>query len=595
MELLNPMDFTTTTGASTALQLMFHQLVRWLQTTSTTTSTTTDSIARISFTSYYTTDLTTFFVTLTIFFVIQLVITVLFFALRYYNWNIRNSRVVQSATLTTSLGGINWRNVFEICLIFLNTYVLCLFPFTVLVSWYFFVFFKLQSVPSVLLPLQHDMLVSGSTYIAFIGNLVIMTLFQIAYVLMMIVYRQSKNHLFFVDWEPKSSASSSSTEQKVSVWRTILVANEYCEMQTIRRSNIVFTLFLIGFMLLGLQLDNNALTHPTLAAASNDNTLQINIVLRFANTTFFWLVFSVGQYLWKYFIYERYLSEPPEQVFLDFCTIAKVSILVVDEKYHGYYLHCRSPHQFAESTMVELVEMLGREEAGLTTDRSLDGAPADVQSFELFLSAEWAAEFRRIKSQLIIPKTINDMLDQRRQRQALIGQQESRMNNQPRSSSLWGVSQRAPRIKNRYGGIKVGWSMFLQQTLPPEKVVTAWNEMLQFLSEFIENNLQLSGLRHVVLEESYTNSLFRTAPDLSVPGQPSVLRTDRDWRFTSIWFLGREMDLLLFNILTYSVLDLMFGNTALSIMLCYLCDWLLCQARQSLGQVSRSLLSLDFI
>jgi len=86
------------------------------------------------------------------------------------------------------------------------------------------------------------------------------------------------------------------------------------------------------------------------------------------------------------------------------CTIAKVSIFLLDEPFHGYYLHCRSPHQvhpishfrpymslpsptppllasltllrviqFADGSMPELVEMLHKEEAGLTVDRSLDG------------------------------------------------------------------------------------------------------------------------------------------------------------------------------------------------------------------------------
>ena len=71
---------------------------------------------------------------------------------------------------------------------------------------------------------------------------------------------------------------------------------------------------------------------------------------------------------------------------MDFCTIAKVSMIVMDEKYHGFYMHCRSPHQFADATMVELVDMLHKEEMGLTTDRSLEGGPPDVQSFEIFLA-----------------------------------------------------------------------------------------------------------------------------------------------------------------------------------------------------------------
>ena len=48
------------------------------------------------------------------------------------------------------------------------------------------------------------------------------------------------------------------------------------------------------------------------------------MILRFANTTFFWLLISYGQYLLKYLVYEQFFVEPPEQLFIDFCTIAKV-------------------------------------------------------------------------------------------------------------------------------------------------------------------------------------------------------------------------------------------------------------------------------
>lgn len=41
------------------------------------------------------------------------------------------------------------------------------------------------------------------------------------------------------------------------------------------------------------------------------------------------------------FVYCRYFSEPPEQVFVDVCTLAKVSVFMLDEKFHGFYLHCR--------------------------------------------------------------------------------------------------------------------------------------------------------------------------------------------------------------------------------------------------------------
>lgn len=47
----------------------------------------------------------------------------------------------------------------------------------------------------------------------------------------------------------------------------------------------------------------------------------------------------MGQYSWKYFIYERFFAEPPDQLFVDFCTIAKVSLLLLHNySYILYYI-----------------------------------------------------------------------------------------------------------------------------------------------------------------------------------------------------------------------------------------------------------------
>jgi meckelin len=72
------------------------------------------------------------------------------------------------------------------------------------------------------------------------------------------VYRQCKADLFFIDWEPvptkqaaAAAAATNSTKSTVSVWRTILVANEWTELQCVRKTDIRFTLFFMGFILLG--------------------------------------------------------------------------------------------------------------------------------------------------------------------------------------------------------------------------------------------------------------------------------------------------------------------------------------------------------
>lgn len=58
----------------------------------------------VNFSMYYTMNMSEFDANFRIFFIIIMVFTGLLFALRYRHWQVRNSRVVTSAVLTTDLG-----------------------------------------------------------------------------------------------------------------------------------------------------------------------------------------------------------------------------------------------------------------------------------------------------------------------------------------------------------------------------------------------------------------------------------------------------------------------------------------------------------
>ena len=125
-----------------------------------------------------------------------------------------------------------------------------------------------------------------------------------------------------------------------------MIKNQWIKMQASRKTTIEFNLFVIGFLLLGMNLTNNAAARLR-DLLSIDHGYVNNIVLRFANNTFLWIITYVGQWLWILLLYKRYYSEPHSQHFLDLCTLAKVSLFILEnepEPYHGYYLHCRSPY-----------------------------------------------------------------------------------------------------------------------------------------------------------------------------------------------------------------------------------------------------------
>jgi meckelin len=322
--------------------------------------------AEYTFVGSYTMDISSFEEAVVIASIIAVCLCGLLFLLHWFNYR---RRVVRPVGAEDPVGPPSLEEALDVLLLLLHSAVTVGCPTLILVTWYWFVYFKMSDTVTFMLPPQHGYYNEASPYFVFVLVLHILAMSQLAYVLRM-TFKQANADIFFLDWEPVAGKAGkkekAGRDGGVSVWRTILVANEWHELAALRRTDIRFTLFWVTFFLLGLHLENAATQQPDLDDKSEGN---LNIVLRFANTSWWLFFFTSVQWLWKYLIYERFISEPPEQVFVDMCTIAKVSILLLDEPYHGYYLHCRSPHQFADGTMEELQEMLHKEGAGLTSDR----------------------------------------------------------------------------------------------------------------------------------------------------------------------------------------------------------------------------------
>lgn len=553
-------DSTTTTYSSTSETSSKGEAPKTTYSTSTNPT--------LTFEILYSMNTTTFFTTLNGFFITGIVIAIIIFLTKYFNWRTRNLRTIigTSAAANIATNGITITYLIQLISLACHSWVLVFFPFTILVCWYWFVFFKLQDTVAVMLPPMHNIYSSDSDYNSFVMMLHLLFFFQLIHILHMI-YRQANADLFFIDWEPSRKDNNS-----VSVWRTILVANEWNEMQSIRRTNIHLTLFFLGFFLLGLKLENNATQQPDL---NNLQDGRLNVVLRFANTSWFWFVMSLSQLLWKYFIYERYITEPKEQIFIDMCTIAKISLIVLDEPYHGYYLHCRSPHQYADGNMAELVSMLHKEEVGLTVDRTLDGAPSDVQSYEIFLTGDWRLRFDKSSGGLMEFDPLSEIFE-----------------------SFTRITYPRRRFGQNIdrGGLNNSNSNSLSNTsrnITTDKMMKCWSDLNTFLQSFIENNFTLIDLRRIFKEPTYIEKIFGTPPDLTAPGQSCVFYPDSNYSYVSVLLLGKEIDLLIMDILAYSIFDLWLGSTAISMLLCYLLNQFLSSLRTELGQVFIDYLLVD--
>lgn len=189
---------------------------------------------KYTFKAQYTMDPAAFLESLLTCFIIATVLAGLVFILRISNWNKRNTRVVSTVHLTTDLGGVNMTVLLQATLLAIHSWVVILFVLVTLTSWYWFVFFKLQRSVSVMLPPEgRNFYDPNSFYYSFYVVLHILVVFQVIYVAVL-VYRQSALDIFLIDWEP--ARGKGNAENRVSIWRTILVANEWVELMVRTRS-----------------------------------------------------------------------------------------------------------------------------------------------------------------------------------------------------------------------------------------------------------------------------------------------------------------------------------------------------------------------
>ena len=160
-----------------------------------------------------------------------------------------------------------------------------------------------------------------------------------------IILQQTGVEIFFMDWEKTRGKLANTKDAKgkaqqapISAWRTFFVANEWNELQSQRRINVPFTIVTMLFFLVGCGWQYHATRTPNMEDLT---PAPIDPMLRFVNVAGLWLVVELIQIIFLDMIWLRFFAEYPESQFKDMCVIAKVSVFIMDEKYHGYYLHCR--------------------------------------------------------------------------------------------------------------------------------------------------------------------------------------------------------------------------------------------------------------
>ncbi|XP_011916922.1 PREDICTED: meckelin isoform X1 [Cercocebus atys] len=279
------------------------------------------------------------------------------------------------------------------------------FIITVGTGLYWLIFFKAQKSVSVLLPMP----VQEERFVTYVGCAFALKALQFLHKLI----SQITIDVFFIDWErPKGKVLKAvegeggvrSATVPVSIWRTYFVANEWNEIQTVRKINSLFQVltvlfFLEFFKVVGFK--NLALmdSSSSLSRSPSSYVAPYSRILRYAVSAALWLAIGIIQIVFFAVFYERFIEDKIRQ-FVDLCSMSNISVFLLSHKCFGYYIHGRSVHGHADTNMEEMNMNLKREAENLCSQRGL--VPnTDGQTFEIAISNQMRQHYDRIHETLI--------------------------------------------------------------------------------------------------------------------------------------------------------------------------------------------------
>jgi len=410
------------------------------------------------------------------------------------------------------------------------------------IAAYWFVFYKGQDAVYTMIPEDHRI---GGFYMI----LRVACIFQVVYVCF-VVHRQVNYDIFFIDWEKARQGPSQGMTSKhyhpISVWRTLFVCNEWNELQVQRITSQEFTLITLMLFLYGLQLKGLANFTPNSSDLEDSPFTNQSQVLRFALATFLFLAIILAQVLFKVFIYHRYIEHPLGQ-FADLLSITNISILLLQDKYAGYYIHGFSQLPNADTNMIELIAQLTKEQEASSAvaprglvSRGQTQELQDNQCFEIYIDRDL-----RQKYDSTLMSCLNST---KRQMEA-------------QSTALL--------------------SSMKKPNLAPGNTVEAQEEIAEVFREFIRKIM--ANHSQYIREKIFSEKLLSLPPDMTMC-QNSVFYHDLQNRFGQYMFYGIEFDLAIFDILIFCVVDLAVTNFAIAAFCCYGVAYVLKYYRHQMGE-----------
>uniref|UniRef100_A0A2K5W661 Transmembrane protein 67 n=1 Tax=Macaca fascicularis TaxID=9541 RepID=A0A2K5W661_MACFA len=404
---------------------------------------------------------------------------------------------------------------------------------------------KAQKSVSVLLPMP----VQEERFVTYVGCAFALKALQFLHKLI----SQITIDVFFIDWErPKGKVLKAvegeggvrSATVPVSIWRTYFVANEWNEIQTVRKINSLFQVLTVLFFLEVVGFKNLALmdSSSSLSRSPSSYVAPYSRILRYAVSAALWLAIGIIQIVFFAVFYERFIEDKIRQ-FVDLCSMSNISVFLLSHKCFGYYIHGRSVHGHADTNMEEMNMNLKREAENLCSQRGL--VPnTDGQTFEIAISNQMRQHYDRIHETLI------------------------RKN---------GPARLLSSSENTF-----------------EQSIKAYHMMNKFLGSFIDHVHK--EMDYFIKDKLLLERIL--GMEFMEPMEKSIFYNDEGYSFSSVLYYGNEATLLIFDLLFFCVVDLACQNFILASFLTYLQQEIFRYIRNTVGQknlVSKTLVDQRFL
>lgn len=503
-----------------------------------------DDSIQYEFITEYKGDISSFIKAMVTIFIILTVIVGLLVIYRVYVWIKMNpSNMVKSSYFLLIIFEFFYKSVK-----FLGIFY---FWFTFGISAYWYFFFKLQYRNFAIMPPLDDDCYTKFKIIFYIGFVCYMIYMLIR------VYKQVSFDIFFIDWEKEQDvenigALKSSIDVKYrkhrSAWRMIHVVNQFNELQKKRIFHLYF-----GFcwIILLYYRCNWYRREQQIPADKKVDEAPVNFVLRnFIASIIVLASCSIELVLARLL---KIWIPLKKQEFMDLCSVSNISVFILDELLHGYYIHGKSPNGKADVNYDELFNFLSIEGGGTMASRGLENDNntdhEQNQTYEMFLSNS----MRIVYDGLYIIQTESMLV-------------------------------KSTNIRNYFKKSRIGMKLF-KNFLNYEKDRT-------MLDNYMNNQLKAKidilviSPKDFIRDKSFIQKILGYTMDSSELERTTkdiILYRDYSQNFDDVLFYGMEWEWFVMDLFLFQFLMIISDDNFLSMFITYIFDYLLYYIRIFFG------------